>query len=138
MGASKTDYHYEWMARIRMKLNGEAIYGGGASHLLIKTDELGSLHAAAKEMEMSYRKALRIVKHLEAHFDRPFLKKAIGGAGGGGSELTDFARAFVYRFREMEDKVLSYTHSLADRYFSDAEMDRLLAIDKPEESLSDS
>lgn len=117
-----TGQSYSWVTRIRLKRDGEVVYGGGISHLMVKTDELGSLHLAAKDMGMSYRKALRIVKQAEACLGKPLLKKAIGGAGGGGSELTDFARAFVYRFREMEDKASEYTRSLADSYFPNLEL----------------
>lgn len=109
----------EWMVRVRIKTDGEVVYGGGISYLLQKTDELGSLLAAAKEMGMSYRKALQIVKRAEAHLNEPLLTKMIGGAGGGGSELTDFARSFVYRFQELEQSVLKYTQELAEKSFID-------------------
>ena len=108
---------YEWVVRVRMKKDGDVVYGGGISYLLQKTDELGSLLAAAKAMGMSYRKALHIVKRAEVHLDRPLLNKAVGGLGGGGSQLTDFARDFVYRFHTLEQDVAQYTQTLAKDAF---------------------
>ena len=109
---------YHWVVRVRMKKGGEIVYGGGISYLLQKTDALGSLLAAAKEMGMSYRKALHIVKRAEEHLGKPLLKKVIGGPGGGGSELTAFAKDFVYRFRDLEQAVERYARGLAQSGFA--------------------
>lgn len=108
---------YEWIARVRIKKEGNVIYGGGISFLLQKTDELGSLLAAAKEMGMSYRKALQMVKNAEENLNTPLLKKTIGGPGGGGSQLTDSARDFVYRFSALEHSVQKYMQGLVEDSF---------------------
>lgn len=113
---------YQYTIRIRMVRNGEVLFGSGISRLLIRTDQLGSLHLAAKSMGMSYRKALKLVAQAEASLQRPLLTKAIGGAGGGGSELTAFAKRFTYRFSEMEEKVSDYLRELADGRFDDMEL----------------
>lgn len=109
----------EWSIRIRLRRNGELLYGSGVSRLLYLAGQSGSLHAAAKEMSMSYRKALGIVKRTEAALGQPFLMRSIGGAGGGGSELTDFARAYVARFQAFQDQVEEYARGLAAADYRD-------------------
>ncbi|MDL2234504.1 LysR family transcriptional regulator [Ruminococcaceae bacterium OttesenSCG-928-L11] len=103
----------EWSVRIRLRRGGELVFGTGVSRLLHLTDQLGSLHRAAKEMGMSYRKALQIVKRAEASLGQPLLTRSVGGDGGGGSQLTPFAREYVDQFQALQQQVEAYAVTLA-------------------------
>jgi len=87
--------------------DGEAFLGPGPVALLEAVGRLGSIRRAAKEMDMSYAKALRLVKTLEANTGHPLVLRSTGGPDGGGSELTDEARSLIGAFRRFQEKVLT-------------------------------
>lgn len=66
----------------------EKFFGRGPYILLKKIEEVGSLNRAAKELNMSYSKAFNVIKNCESALGKKFLDREIGGAKGGGSELT--------------------------------------------------
>ena len=101
-----------WSVRIRIRRGEELLFGSGAARLLEATGRLGSLRAAAQEMGMSYRKALEIIRRSEAGLGQPLLEKSIGGAGGGGSRLTEYARSLTDRFTALERSVNDYARTL--------------------------
>ncbi|MDL5362968.1 TOBE domain-containing protein [Halalkalicoccus sp. NIPERK01] len=69
--------------------------------LLAAIDEHGSIHAAAGALERSYAHAQRRVVELEEALG-PLVERQRGGSGGGGSSLTDEARALLERFERLE------------------------------------
>lgn len=115
----KDEANFNVTVRIRFTDDGTVVYGSGISKLLQLTEKNKSVHAAAKEMGMSYPKALNVIKRAEAHFDEKILIKKVGGAEGGGSCLTDFGKMLVYQFRVLEQDVLNYTIQKTDEYFPD-------------------
>ena len=106
-----------WSVRIRVRREEEVLFGSGVARLLEGTGRLGSLRAAAQEMGMSYRKALELIRRSEAGLGQPLLEKKIGGAGGGGSQLTGYARSLTDRFTALERAVDSYVRSLVLQSF---------------------
>jgi molybdate transport system regulatory protein len=108
---------FDIAVRVRLKKEGSLVYGTGVSLLLQKTDQLGSLNSAAKELNMPYKKALFIVKRAEEEFGNKLLEKSIGGIGGGGSSLTEFGHELVYQFKTIEREVNEYTKTLMKQYF---------------------
>lgn len=110
-----------WSVRIRVRRGEELLFGSGAARLLEGTGRLGSLRAAAQEMGMSYRKALEIIRRSEAGLGQPLLEKSIGGVGGGGSSLTEYARSLTQRFTALERSVNDYTRALTRQSFPEWE-----------------
>jgi molybdate transport system regulatory protein len=78
--------------------NGEKFFGEGPSRLLRGVEEHGSLRAAAMSMDMAYTKALKLLRRAEEGLGCKLLERRIGGAGGGGSVLTDRARMEIDRY----------------------------------------
>lgn len=76
--------------------------GPGKVRLLECIAETGSISAAARQMEMSYRRAWMLIDELNGIFGKPVVETAAGGSGGGGAKVTDFGRRIVVVFREME------------------------------------
>jgi molybdenum cofactor cytidylyltransferase len=74
---------------------GKAFFGPGPYRLLRSLERLGSLSAAARELEMSYSKAIRIVADAERGLGFKLTRRRIGGEAGGGSELTHEAQEFM-------------------------------------------
>lgn len=90
--------------RLRI-LFGHAIpIGPGKAELLEHIAETGSISAAARRMDMSYRRAWLLVDTMNQCFKSPVVETATGGKGGGGARISDFGREVLRRYREMEDK----------------------------------
>jgi molybdate transport system regulatory protein len=62
--------------------------GPGKRRLLELIDELGSISAAGRALDMSYRRAWLLVEEVNGSFREPLVEKAPGGSGGGGAALT--------------------------------------------------
>lgn len=76
--------------------------GPGKVRLLECIAETGSISAAARLMEMSYRRAWLLIDELNGIFGKPVVETAAGGSGGGGAKITDFGKRVVAVFRNME------------------------------------
>jgi molybdate transport system regulatory protein len=76
--------------------------GPGKVKLLECITETGSISAAARAMDMSYRRAWLLVDELNGMFARPVVETAAGGAGGGGAKVTEFGLRIIGVFRQLE------------------------------------
>ncbi len=63
--------------------------GYGRVVLLERIKEHGSISAAARSMEMSYRHAWELVDSMNRQSKTPVVVKSTGGRGGGGALLTE-------------------------------------------------
>jgi len=86
----------------------EKCFGPGVAELLERVDQLRSLRKATIEMDMAYSKAWRIVKTAETNLGFPLLKSVTGGKGGGGAELTEDAKKFLFAYRRLEQSVRQF------------------------------
>jgi molybdate transport system regulatory protein len=89
------------VVRIRIDLGANSI-GPGKVALLEQIDTAGSLSEAARQLEMSYRRAWLLLDDLNHAFAERVTIASVGGSGGGGVQLTDFGRALVAAYREIE------------------------------------
>ena len=81
----------------------EAVFGNGLAKLLETIDKHHSMLKAAQELDMSYRYALHRVTLAENRLGQSLVTRVHGGAkGGGSSEVTDFGRALVERYRNAQ------------------------------------
>ena len=87
---------------LRVALTSRHHIGPGKVRLLELIDELGSISAAARAMDMSYRRAWLLVENMNTMFREPVLTPAVGGMQGGGAVLTRLGREVIVRFRRME------------------------------------
>jgi molybdate transport system regulatory protein len=94
--------------RLRMRVTvGDVIaVGPGKIALLEALDETGSITAAAKSLDMSYRRAWLLIDELNRTLKEPAVATAAGGAKGGGSALTETGRALVGLYRQIEATAL--------------------------------
>lgn len=91
--------------KVWIKNNDKKVFGRGPKDLLINIDQFGSINKAASEMNMSYSKALRLINTIESELKIEVLERRSGGKGGGGSVLTDDAKALVEKFDRFEKEV---------------------------------
>ncbi len=78
--------------------------GPGKADLLEAIADTGSISAAARQTGMSYRRAWLLMDAMNRSFKQPLVDTATGGKGGGGSQITDFGRDVLRRYRGMEVK----------------------------------
>jgi molybdate transport system regulatory protein len=92
------------MVKLKLRIDfgeGRAL-GPGKVQLLELVSETGSISAAARAMEMSYRRAWLLVDDLNQTFATPVVTTRGGGAGGGGAILTPFGTQVIAAYRAME------------------------------------
>ncbi len=90
--------------RFWLTKEGQNFLGAGRIELLERIDQTGSIHAAAKEMKMSYKAAWERINGMNLLADHPLIERTTGGKGGGGTKLTPYARELIatfYRFNEL-------------------------------------
>jgi molybdate transport system regulatory protein len=89
-------------ASLRIDLGGERRIGPGKIKLLELIGKTGSISAAAREMEMSYRRAWLLIDEVNTALKEPAVETATGGSGGGGAALTPFGETLIATYRDIE------------------------------------
>ncbi len=87
---------------LRVDFSDQRAVGPGKIRLLELIDEHGSIAAAGRAMDMSYRRAWLLIDNMNQCFRKPLVQKQMGGNGGGGAALTAFGRRIVKHYRDME------------------------------------
>lgn len=91
------------MAGLKLRLVFEAVrIGPGKAELLDHIRETGSISAAGRRMEMSYKRAWMLVEEMNAAFAAPLVSSSRGGPGGGGASLTEAGAEVLRRYRAIE------------------------------------
>jgi molybdate transport system regulatory protein len=93
--------------KLRLWHDDEVAMGPGKADLLEAIAEAGSISAAARVMEMSYRRAWMLVDVMNRSFAEPLVRSAVGGTRGGGAQLTDAGARVLAQFRSMEAAALA-------------------------------
>ncbi len=88
--------------QLRISFRRSVAMGPGKADLLDAIARTGSISAAAREMEMSYRRAWLLVETMNESFSRPLVETITGGARGGGARVTELGLDVVRRYRNME------------------------------------
>ncbi len=88
--------------RYRIDFGDLCSIGPGKIALLEHIAASGSLSQAARELDMSYRRAWLLLDSLNASFRQPVTQATTGGRGGGGVTLTPFGLKTIERYRQFE------------------------------------
>ena len=91
--------------RLRLVFGDDAMLGPGKVELLEFIREEGSIAAAGRRMNMSYKRAWMLVEHLNAAFREPLVDSSRGGAKGGGAQLTATGERVLAEYRKLEDRI---------------------------------
>lgn len=75
--------------RLRIRFDHGPMLGPGKVELLEAIRDTGSISAAGRGMNMSYKRAWMLVEEMNAAFRAPLVDSARGGPGGGGARLTE-------------------------------------------------
>nr|WP_315248358.1 LysR family transcriptional regulator [uncultured Duganella sp.] len=88
--------------KLRLWHGDDVAIGPGKADLLDAISQTGSISAAARAMDMSYRRAWMLVDVMNRSFREPLVRSAVGGTRGGGAQLTDAGVRVLAQFRVME------------------------------------
>jgi molybdate transport system regulatory protein len=92
---------------VRIDLDTEARIGPGKIQLLETIRACGSISAAGRAMNMSYKRAWDLVDEINRVCGRAAVERHVGGKNGGGAILTPFGLSLVARYRKIEHYVES-------------------------------
>jgi len=92
-------------ARVRVDFAAGTSVGPGKIELLEAISRSGSLSAAARSVNMSYRRAWLLLHDVNESFAEPAVRLSVGGRAGGGAALTEFGTRLVAAYREFEATV---------------------------------
>ncbi|MCL1908898.1 MAG: LysR family transcriptional regulator [Holophagaceae bacterium] len=90
------------IVRLRVYVGESIAIGPGKAMLLEAINETGSISAAGRKLNMSYRKAWLVVKDMNKFFKEPLVEASKGGAHGGGARLTEMGHDALKRYRQLE------------------------------------
>jgi molybdate transport system regulatory protein len=87
---------------IRLDLGSGDRIGPGKIALLESIRATGSISAAARSLNMSYRRAWLLVEEINAALEDPAVASTAGGRQGGGATLTPNGERIVELYRAIE------------------------------------
>lgn len=103
-------------SKLWIEVNGEPVFGRGRRFLLEAIDKHGSINQAAREINISYRKAWGYIAAMEERLGIRLVESQTGGKNGGGTVLTTEGRDFIQRYGNMEEGI----REIVDDKFSKA------------------
>lgn len=90
---------------LRIDFGAHGALGPGKIRLLEEIGRVGSISAAGRSMDMSYRKAWLLLDSINSMFAERAVGTQHGGAGGGAATLTKFGESLIAQYRGIEREV---------------------------------
>ena len=88
-------------SRVWIEEDGQVFLGYGRVELLKNIEKTQSISAAAKAMNMSYKKAWSLINSMNTLSDTPLVITNTGGKSGGGTVLTDYGKSMIAEFEKL-------------------------------------
>ena len=104
--------------------NGESFMGIGLVWLLQGIKKTGSISWAAREMGLSYAKALKILNRLEANLPEAVLVRTHGGQERGGAILTSYGERLIAEYERFQAQVEKFANKEFGRFRRTAQGNR--------------
>jgi molybdate transport system regulatory protein len=98
-------------SKIWIEENGKPVFGSGRKDLLEAIDRCGSINRAAREMQLSYRKAWGALQAMEDRLGMKLIERQTGGRDGGGAVLTAEAKDLLKKYEALQQGVQEYVDS---------------------------
>jgi molybdate transport system regulatory protein len=102
LSPSKANTRPEVRFRMRVMQADTIALGPGKVSLLEAVREHGSISAAARSLNMSYRRAWLLMDELNRALESPATVSEHGGQSGGGSTLTPVGEEIIRLYRDIE------------------------------------
>ncbi|HMM90152.1 winged helix-turn-helix domain-containing protein [Bradyrhizobium sp.] len=87
---------------LRIDIDAAGRIGPGKIELLETIHRSGSISAAGRAMDMSYKRAWDLVDEINRVCRQAAVERQTGGKNGGGAALTPFGLSLVARYRKIE------------------------------------
>src|SRR6266446_9154458 len=87
---------------VRIDLDAKGRIGPGKIQLLENIHACGSISAAGRAMDMSYKRAWDLVDEINRICRQAAVERQTGGRNGGGAVLTAFGLSLVTHYRKIE------------------------------------
>jgi molybdate transport system regulatory protein len=107
----------EIRSKFWIEIDKEPVFGRGRRFLLDAIDKYGSINQAAKEVNISYRKAWTYIKTMEERLGIKLVERHAGGKNGGGATLTKEAQEFVNKYEMMEEGIREIVDERFEKIF---------------------
>jgi molybdate transport repressor ModE-like protein len=98
----------EYNFGLYLNADGQRVFGRDGAEILEALEEYGSIAAAAKKLQISYRFTWNCLVRMTRSLHQPVVVRRrgttryAGSKGGGGTTLTPVARVLLQEFRETE------------------------------------
>lgn len=94
---SKSSAPWLW---VKIVMPGRGVVGPGKITLLRAVRETGSISAAARSIDLSYKKAWELLDELNGMFRTPVVETRIGGSERGGAQVTPLGERLIEAYAE--------------------------------------
>lgn len=95
----------EFRLKCWIDIDDNRFFGPGPARLLSLIQEEGSIAKAAKQMNMSYKKAWDLIHTLNLKGKKPYVISHKGGEKGGGAELTSHGKEVLSKYQLLAKKL---------------------------------
>ena len=109
----------EIKSKLWIEINGEPVFGEGRKILLQAIADFGSINQAAKETNISYRRAWSYIKFMEERLAVKLVERRAGGKHGGGASLTGAARELIEKYERLQEGIDELVDKKFNRIFGD-------------------
>lgn len=116
-GSKYYDVFLDYSIVLRERNTNQSILTQEQLCLLLNIDELESIAASAKKMDISYRKAWELVRRAEDELGFILVKKSRGGSEGGKSELTPEGTQLVEAYRQLRNEFNESVKRVVKKFF---------------------
>ncbi len=99
---AKKNKPFRCKPRFRIMADDAIALGPGKIDLLEAIQQKGSISQAAKEIQLSYKRAWDMVDTMNHCFKEALVISSTGGKGGGGARLTPLGNKMILLYRAME------------------------------------
>jgi molybdate transport system regulatory protein len=104
---------YTAVGKVWMERDGEAYMGWGRVELLERIGRFGSIAAAARSLDMSYRNAWLEVDAMNRLAPTPLVEKGTGGVGGGHAVITRQGQKVIAEYHELTGRFQEFLKRFA-------------------------
>jgi len=98
--------------RFRVFRGGEIAIGPGKADLLKAISETGSINQAARKLNMSYMRAWKLIRTMNACFRHPVIVGSRGGKKKGGAQLTPSGTRILELYQRLETESIQATKKI--------------------------
>ena len=91
--------------KVQLYCGEEIAMGPGKADLLEAIRQHGSISAAGRAMEMSYRRAWLLVDAMNRCWQQPLVETSPGSAHGGGARVSAFGEGVLTHYRALQARI---------------------------------